>query len=529
MKRFLIWFGGALALLLVIQVGITLFLALRDTLAPPDDLPEALSEPGQPTELVEILPANALSGVLNATGSIDLVETRPIVLKVGGDITSINVVVGQRVAAGDLLLTIDPTELARTVAKAEVELEIARLELAKQSGISDLAEVALAQANLLVAQENLTKVRAGPTAEERGSAKSNAVAAWAKYNDLVAPPNPEKITQAKANFLKAEIERQEAQRDYDKIAWLNEAGMMAEAARLQKATIEYERVKAEYEDASKPATQADIQSALSAAQKAQDELNRLQEKPTAAELAEAAAKVAEAEAKLTKLQSNAATADAQLLELKVKKALIDLEEAQANLQSTQITAPVAGVVLDLKVKAGERSAAGTVVATLGEPDKFKLTIDVSEIDINQIAVGQSAEITLDAVRGQTFSAVVEEIAQLGQPKRDIINYQVTLHLRDATLAGVRAGMTAIATFEQQTADLDTWLVPSTALQQQNGKTTVMVVRNGSTTPVTVQVGTVQGEWTNVKSSALQAGDQVLGSISSFVDKQAEEIITIGGN
>ncbi len=475
------------------------------------------------SETTQILPASALIGPLNAAGNIELDHTQQVVLKVNGEVKQLAVHEGERVVAGDLLLALDATELERAVARAEIDLETARLELAKQANTSNAAEVVLAAANLLTVQENLAKVLAGPSAEKLAAAQSDLTAAWAKYNDLLAGPSGDKLNQAKATLMKADIDRQEAQRAYDQIAWRNDVGMTEEAARLQKATIEYEHAKAAFGEANQPTAQADIHSALSAAQKAQDELNLLNLQPTPAEISEAEAKVADAEAKIAKHQDGSIQSDLLAIELKVKKALIDLEEAHSNLRNARVAAPISGTVIETKVKVGERATSGMVAVTIGNISELKLTIDVAEVDISQVHVGQQANITLNALRGQRFTGIVNHIASMSKSDRNVVNYPVTIHLTAADLSDIRTGMTAVATLDQPAAPTDTWLVPSNALSQQDDQTIVKVLRDGSFVSVAVTAGAVQGEWTNVRSADLHTGDEVVGSVASFVDQQAAEM------
>ncbi len=492
---------------------------------PPGNSPAMGAEFGDQTgATVEVLPANAFNRTLSAAGKIELSTLQEVALKVNGEISHIAVAAGDQVAAGELLLLLDNAELERALGKAEIELETARIELQKLTTAADAAEIALADATLNAAKENFDKVSAGPTAEELAAAQSNVSAAWAKYNELLADPSAAKANEANAVLMKAEIEVAEAQRAYDAVAWLQDIGMTAEAATLQKATIELERAKAAFAEATKPTTQSEIQAALGAAQEAQDKLNQLKRKPLSTDVAEALAKVVEAEAKLAKLQSGPVEADLQSAELKIKRALIDLEEAQSNLQGTRVIAPIDGTVLEIKIKRGDRGQPGTVVATIADTSKLKLTINVSEVDISQIRVDQNAKITLDALRGQSFEGRVDQIAPLSKTDQDVVNYPVTIRLTNAKLDDVRAGMTAVAALEQAQTATDTWLVPTNALDTQDGQTIVRVVRDEIAIPIPIEPGATQGEWTYVRSDALRPGDLVVGSIASFVDQQAEFLV-----
>jgi multidrug efflux pump subunit AcrA (membrane-fusion protein) len=79
-------------------------------------------------------------------------------------------------------------------------------------------------------------------------------------------------------------------------------------------------------------------------------------------------------------------------------------------------------------------------------------------------------------------------------------------------------MTAVATITNDQAKPG-WLVPTNALQEFEGETSVTVVRNGQRSQIKVTKGASQGEWTEVQSSDLKAGDEVVGKVSSFLNQQ----------
>ncbi len=458
---------------------------------------------------------------LSAAGTVDLISKRQVVLEVEATISEVKVAVGDWVAAGDLLVALDTAELERAVARAEVDLASVQAELVKLQQGSDPGEIVVAQANLDAAQANLLKVQSGAAPEEIAAAQAKVAAAQAKLNGLFAPPNSGEIDEAKAGLQKAEIARQEAQREYDKIKWRNDIGMTPESAALQKATVDYESALAKLNRINIPSSNASVQEAKSEVQRAVSELQQLQNRPSASEVAEAQAKVQDAEQKVNKLKAGPLGADLLSAEAKVQKAQLDLEEAQAKRQRAQVLAPIEGAVLEVSVAPGERGTVGKTVVILADVRQLKLTVKVAEVDIPQIALKQEATITIDAIRSRTFTGVVEQIDPINKADKDVVNYPVTIRLTDAALDGVRPGMNAVASFPNQQADDQRWLVPTTALQAVAAQTFVQVARGESFAPVAVTPVETQGEWTVVQSAVLQEGDEVLGEVASYVDEQAE--------
>jgi HlyD family secretion protein len=467
---------------------------------------------------VAIQPATVAQTAVSAAGNLTLVDERSVALGVGGVVEEIAVSVGDVVRAGNVLLRLNTVELEREAAQARLAVEAARLALADLQTPASASELAVARAALAEAQENLAAVQAGASDEEIAAARSSLAAAQASYSELQAGPGEAELAQLSAELKKAEVALAEAQRAYDQVAWRNEAGMTAEAADLQAATIDYEAAKAAYAQSTAGATSSELQSAVSAIQEAQVQLNQLLNSPTAAEFATAQAQVAEAEAALDELQRGPTDNEVRSAEITLQEALIALEAAYRNLEAATVVAPMDGVVLSVDAKEGVRSAADTVVVVLADPAQLELVVNVAEADIARVALGQQAQIEVDALPGQAFDGAVAAIVPASDSDAASVVYPVTIRLTDDSLEGVLPGMNAVATLASATTPgADSWLVPTNALVETGGLTTVTVVRGGAQIVVTVTPGAVQGEWTVVQSAGLQAGDQVVGTLTSGLD------------
>lgn len=471
------------------------------------------------TSTVTIQSADSVVAEVSASGNIALASQRTVASSVGGTVETIAVAVGDTVAAGDPLLTLDTTELERAVLRAELSVETSRNALIQASEEATPSEIAQAEAQLASAQETLADVQAGPSQQEIAAAQAAAAAAWASYNELQAGPSQAELVQLSADLRKAEVAVQEAQRAYDQIAWQGNAGASTQAADLQDATIDYESAQAAYEETTAAAATSDVQSAISSAQDAQNALEELLSSPTPAEIAEAEAAVAEAEAALEELLAGPSETDLRDAEISLEQALVDLEEAQSELAQSELLAPIGGTVIAIDAEVGTELSAGSAAVTLADPQDLELTINVVELDITGVYVGQEAQVEIDALAGQTFAGAVSAISPSNDADASVVQYPVTISLTDDALEGVRPGMTAVAALVNDTV-AGGWLVPSNAIRSSDGGSTVMVVRDGAPTPVTVTTGAIQGEWTVVQSDQLQAGDQVVGSVTSFVNQES---------
>ena len=476
----------------------------------------ASTEAATSLETTLIRPADTAVDRVTAAGNIELVDTVQVVAQVNGYVEEVLVEVGDVVSGGDLLVALERGDLRRVVDQARISLASAELQLENLLAAASAAELAAAEADLKSAQENLAEVQSGASGGELAAARSNASSAWARYDDLLDGASENERIQQAAAVENAYVSMQEAQTEYDKVAWREDVGMTQQAAQLQQATIAYESALAAFEEAVAPASTADLQSALSQAQTAQQQLDDLLAGPTAVNIAVAEAQVAAAQSKLDTLLRGADETDIELAQLTIDQAQLTLLGARIDLVNAELAAPAAGTVLRVNVDESDRITAGTVAITLADLSQLQLTIDVAEVDIPKISVGQLADVTIDAFPGSVFAGMISGIEPSSNAQQGVIDYPVTVRLIDEALTNVRPGMTAVATLRSEMADAR-WLVPTTAVQENNGETVVIKTRDEETLPVTVVVEGVQGEWTVVRSALLQNGDEVLGA-TTFVSQ-----------
>ena len=470
----------------------------------------------QPLSTVAIRPASQVNQV-SAAGNIALVSQQEAVLQVGGIVTQVAVQAGDKVKPGDVLVSLDSTDLARAVQQAQLSVDSSQAALDKLTEPPKAEDVAAAQANVVSAQDNLAQLQAGPNATQLAEAKTALAAAQAKYQELQAGPSEAQKTQLAASFQKAEVALKQAQDAYNAIAYSSDAGATQQAANLQNATIDYDTAKAAYDVATQPATQSDLETALNAIKTAQNQLDALQ--PTQAALSTAEAQVATAKSALADLTGGPTSADQRQAEVAVEQAKLSLVQAQTNLERAQLRSPITGTVLAVNVEMGQEAAAGLNAVTLADLNALELTVNVAEVDISKVSIGQAAQITIDALPDQTFSGAVSQIAPASESQSGVVNYAVTVRLSNKdNLTAVRPGMTAVATFLSNAPKTE-WLVPTNGLAKANGATTVTVVNGNQQTPVKVIPEQSQGEWTVVQSDQLKAGEKVVGSVTTQLDTQ----------
>lgn len=125
--------------------------------------------------------------------------------------------------------------------------------------------------------------------------------------------------------------------------------------------------------------------------------------------------ISEAEFLAAKNASEVAAASLRAAEHGVEQAKARLEQAEEDLAKTTIVAPIDGTVVQLRSEQGERVVgtslmSGTEIMTVAQLDSMEARVEVGEIDVIMIEVGQKAHLKIDAFRDDTFSGVVTEIA-----------------------------------------------------------------------------------------------------------------------
>lgn len=131
-------------------------------------------------------------------------------------------------------------------------------------------------------------------------------------------------------------------------------------------------------------------------------------------------------------------------------ALSDAEEAlriaRDVLDDYTITSPINGTVIEKNYKAGDNidsTAGGGYMAVIYDLSRMTFDMNVSELDVSKLAVGQSVTFTSDALEGQTFTGHVDKININGTTMNGSTNYPVTVVVDSGE--GLYPGMNVSAT------------------------------------------------------------------------------------
>ncbi len=464
------------------------------------------AEAAAPTAVVS---RGTIEEVVGATGHVSAERQATLTFASSGQIDAVLVQEGQQVQAGDTLARLDTSSLEWQVARAQASLNTAQARLAQAQKPATAEDLASAQAALDSAQTNYQNVKDGASAEDLASARAALDSAQANYDKVKAGPTKEDLAAAQASLDSAKASLQQAQSAYDRIKDRPDAAMRQEALNLQNATIEYNRAKANYDAAKNHPTASELASARVQVVQAQAQLAQLRERPTASELASAESQVAQAQAQLDQLKARPNAEDVAVFQAQVDEATVALSQAQSQLEDAVISAPFGGTILAVQVSDGEWASPGAPAIILAATDSLVLDVNVDEVDVAQLAEGQAAHLSFDALKGQQVTGTVTRIAPASTNVSGAVAYEVEIRI-DPSQLPVRLGMTANVDVVVATAE-DALLVPNRAIEADREAGRYYVTRqlaNGTIQRLEVRIGLRDGTHTQILEG-LNEGDQVV--------------------
>ena len=240
-------------------------------------------------------------------------------------------------------------------------------------------------------------------------------------------------------------------------------------------------------------------------------------------------------------QVTAKTAEEYLKEFKdaVEGADDNLENAENKLSNTQdnvddytITAPISGTVITKNAKVGDKisknSSGTTTMAVIYDLSTMTLEMSVDELDVSSIKVGQSVEITADAVEGETFTGTVTNVSLQSSYSNGVTNYPVTVTLDDT--GSLLPGMNVDAKIILDSSE-NALVIPASALMRGNrvyvkkssgsGKSGSSNVPDGFEV-VQVTTGIINDDYVEILSG-LSEGDEVYISSDSGSSTQTNQM------
>lgn len=450
MKRWLIMLSTVLAIAMVGGAG---YLGFRSTQAEG----EATPPPPQtvPVTRGDVQQTVSAPGHLVTTRQVDLA------MEASGKLAEVTVRPGDSVQQGDVLAKLEAEPLEQALAQAEIDLRLAKLDLAKVREGPSEAEIAAAEAAVRDAQVNLQIASQRYNSKLNSGVDHRVRAAQVTYDWYVGY-----YQQRKAEFEAGRISQTE--HDYA----MNE--MLKAEGRLNEALAESEIENATY------ANQVD--QARSTLYQAQESLELLRSEPLTETLIRA--------------------------EVEADKALLVRERARADLDAAVLHAPFDGAVVTVNAAPGDQVTAGMNLITLLDPAAVEAKVTVVEEDLPLIEAGQMVDFFFDARPDATVQGRVARIVPQRESGSDRPLYPVYIAL-DELPDGLFPGMTVDASIIIASRS-DVLQLPRALVRARSDGTAEVGVWTGDHVETrTVRVG-LRGDIYVEILDGLREGEQVVG-------------------
>ena len=419
-----------------------------------------------PESILEVLKSGTvttgdLEVTVSASGNVAVAERTEVMIQLPGTVADVAVSVDDRVEAGDVLVSMATEDLERTVRQTEIALELAELGLEGASETADPEDIHVAELALASAGKALQVARLNS-----------------------------RIADVDANQIRVQAQRAREQ------AYINLRDDGNENTRTAYAEAEAE------ERAAGLNAQATVQGAQS-------------------QLQAAIVSYEQAERALADLIEGPDTDTIRQQEIQLDKARLTLAQVRRSLTDAEITAPHDGIVAAVNVHAGTYQNAGQSAVTVVDDGTTYVDVTIDEIDIGAVAVGQAAEVVLDAYPELAIGGLVESIAPASASVGGLVAYQVRIVLAAPAVGTegaprIAQGMTATVQIDTETIG-DLLLVPSWALRvdQEVDEMYTYVVVDGVPERRVVESGRRNDEVTEILSG-LSDGETVASVLEQRV-------------
>lgn len=481
---------------------------------------------------------------VKALGRVDSAQQATLYYRQPGRLYHLLVDTNQPVKKGQLLAQMDVTSLQPQVKVAQVQAQIAQLQVDRAMGteipggqpaavIAARSALAQAEANYSQAQDALDQLLLGSTSADLDSARASVVKAEAQLQKdqaaltlLQTPPTPDQLTILRASLDKAQAALQQAQAAYDRVKFRPDIAALPQSAALQQATFSYNAAKAAFDQAiagPKPADVANAQQQVVADQKAlaaaQARLALLEKGPTQDEIDAAKQDVSSARAALDAARSNLVQAEGaaagtsvavQIAKEQARIAQINLQTLQRQLADAQIRAPFDGIVTEVDAKDGDNLDAYAPILSVSNPAKLQIGVVLQPTDLAQVALGMPATIVLNAYPTAKLEGKIVRMPSITTGNEANLPDKLrTVELSFPPPPGtVNLGDLANVTIDVQHKE-GVLLIPTITIISSAGKEYVHVLRkDGTTTEVYIQTGISDDTYTEIKQG-LQEGETVL--------------------
>jgi HlyD family secretion protein len=439
------------AIILILVTGFIIFNSIRNRSNASDAYQTAVVERGD------------LIAIVGATGVVEAKQTTELNWQTTGRVEHVYAGVNTLVKAGEKLADLADNTLPQSVILAQSDLVTAKKNL--EDLINSNTASAEAYRNLLSAESDLRDAK-----EERDDWNYNG-ADW------------DRINSARAEFIRLEEELKIYLSAYESVRDL--------------PVSDPKRIEAK--------------SALDNAQLARDKalrtinyiMGKTYDRPVAEDFADyelALSKVQDAQREWERVKIGANKDDISAAEARVAA-------SEATVSLGWLEAPFNGTVTRAYPKVGDEVSTGTQGFRVDDLSELFVKVNISEVDINRVTIGQPVELSFDAVTGKTYKGEVTEVASVGVDNGSGVDFEVTLKILEPD-DQVRPGMTAAVNIIVSEIK-DILVIPNRAIRLKDGQRVIYILVGNQLKETIVEVGSSSDTQTEISGGELKEGDVIV--------------------
>jgi HlyD family secretion protein len=479
-----------------------------------------------PYETITVTAA-PMQQIVSVTGKVEAQQSVDLGFSIAGTIATVGAQVGQTVNAGDVLTELDASDLTAQLSQGEAQVDAAQAQLASLQAGTRPEQIAVTQAQVASDQSALIQANAAAVNSLQSAYAQSDDAVHNKVDQFFNNPRtatPTLLFTTSNSQLQSTIQSERAAAEPVLASWQSEVASLSSTQDLANAEVHAQADLAQFAQLLSDAnavlnaavyttsvTQSTVNGYITSVATARANINAAQTALTTAITAQTAATSAlSKDQKTLALQQAGATADdIAAQEAQVMAAQANVQMLQAKLENTMLRAPFSGVVTRQDAKSGAAATPGTTLVSLASKNAYEIETYVAEADIAKVALGNSANVTLDAYGDSVpFTAKVISIDPAETVLEGVSTYKVDL-LFTSMPQPVKSGMTAntdIITATRSSA----LSVPARAVYQNNGMQYVKVLHADGTTEERKVTTGIQGSDGSVEiTSGLAPGENVV--------------------
>lgn len=477
--------------------------------------------------------------IVSVSGRVQPAEEVNLAFGAAGRVGSINARVGERVAAGQHLASLESGVLAAEYERLSAQLSAEEIRLQQLYAGPSGADIGVSVVSVEAARADVSGAEQS-LANQVVSARTNADVAVRTYLDSLftsptssSPGYGVSIQSGTTNYqigsssaaANVNAQRRQVQDSLDELYELSLLEILEnpqQSVEEVRQTLLQIQLLADYiaadVNALHPADataqsiystyKSNVVSARNTATSALSSLNSAQQAFIGAQFA-----LTSAQRQLELKQEGPTNFEVALQQASIDQVRAQLRGAAARLAEARIVSPIAGVVTAVALHEGEIAGGTNAVITVISDEPYQIETFVPEIDVAAVGVGDEANVSFDALgSGRTSAARVAQVEPAQTKDDGVATYRVILFLNEP-LEGLRVGMSADVDIVAEVHE-DVLSVPARALLRRGGETFVRIpaAEEGAEPQlVPVQTG-IRGQEGSIEIvSGLREGETILST------------------